>query len=209
MKKVSLSGSVRKNVGKKDAMLMRREGLIPAVLYGNKEQVHFSIKENDLKKLVFTSKVNIVEVNVDGKKAEAILKDIQLHPVTDRLLHVDFQEVIEGKKVKVNLPITVSGLAIGVKNGGKLVQNFRTLTAEAFAKDLPDTINIDVTSLKIGGKTRVGQIKIEGVSFLNPESAVVVAVQMARGATKPGSEEEELEETEGEEEAAETTEAEA
>ena len=190
MKKVSLSGSVRKNVGKKDAKLMRREGLIPGVLYGNKEQVHFSIKENDLKKIVFTPNVYLIDVDVDGKKTEAILKDVQIHPVTERVLHADFQEIVAGKKVKVNIPIAVSGLSVGVKNGGKLVQNFRTLTAEALAENLPDTINIDVTDLKIGDKTRVGELGIEGVSFLNPEGAVVVAVQMARGATLDSEEDE-------------------
>jgi large subunit ribosomal protein L25 len=189
MKKVSLSGSVRKNVGKKDAKLMRREGLIPGVLYGNKEQIHFAINENDLNKIVFTPNVYLIDVDIEGKKAQAILKDVQVHPVTDRILHADFQEIIEGKKVKINIPVKYSGLSIGVKNGGKLVQNFRTLTAEALAEDLPDTINIDVTKLKIGGKTRVSDVSIEGVSFLNPESAVVIAVQMARGASTEEEEE--------------------
>lgn len=190
MKKVSLSGSIRKNVGKKDAKLMRREGFVPGVLYGNKEQVHFAIKENDLNKIVFTPNVYLIDIDVDGKKAQAYLKDVQIHPVSEKVLHADFQEVVEGKKVKINIPIKVSGLAIGVKNGGKLVQNFRTLTAEALAENLPDTINIDVTKLKIGGKTRVSEVAIEGVSFLNPESAVVVAVQMARGATTDSEEDE-------------------
>jgi len=193
MKKVSLSGSVRKNVGKKDAKLMRREGLVPSVVYGNKEQVHFSVKENDINKIVFTPNVYMIDLDVDGRKAQAILKDVQIHPVTDKVLHADFQEVIEGKKVKVDIPVNVNGLAVGVKNGGKLVQNFRRLTAEALADNLPDTIDIDVTNVKIGGKVRVGEVDIEGVSFLNPESAVVVAVQMARGAKKPGEEEEEEE----------------
>jgi large subunit ribosomal protein L25 len=191
MKKVSLSGSVRKNVGKKDAKLMRREGLVPSVVYGNKEQVHFSVKENDINKIVITPNVYMIDLDVDGRKAQAILKDVQIHPVTDKVLHADFQEVIEGKKVKVDIPVNISGLAVGVKNGGKLVQNFRRLTAEALADNLPDTIDIDVTKVKIGGKVRVGEVDIEGVSFLNPESAVVVAVQMARGAKKPGEEEEE------------------
>lgn len=182
MEKVSLSGSVRKNVGKKDAKLMRREGLIPCVVYGNKEQVHFSVKENDIKKIVFTPNVYLIDLDVDGKKVQAILKDVQIHPVTDRVLHADFQEVVEGKKVKVDIPIHIKGLSIGVKNGGKLVQNFRKLTAEALADNLPDIVDIDVTDVKIGGKIRVGEIDIQEVSFLNPEAAVVVAVQMARGA---------------------------
>lgn len=182
MEKVSLSGSVRKNVGKKDAKLMRREGLIPCVVYGNKEQVHFSVKENDIKKIVFTPNVYLIDLDVDGKKVQAILKDVQIHPVTDRVLHADFQEVVEGKKVKVDIPIHIKGLSIGVKNGGKLVQNFRKLTAEALADNLPDVVDIDVTDVKIGGKIRVGEIDIQEVSFLNPEAAVVVAVQMARGA---------------------------
>lgn len=198
MKKVSLSGSVRKNVGKKDAKLMRREGFVPGVLYGNKEQVHFAIKENDINKIVFTPNVYIIDLDVDGNKVQAILKDVQIHPTSDRVLHADFQEILDGKKVKVNIPVKISGLAAGVRNGGKLVQNFRTLTAEALADHLPDAIDIDVTALKIGGKTRVSEIEIEGVSFLNPESAVVVAVQMARGASLNADDEEEEEAAEAE-----------
>jgi len=191
MKKVSLSGSVRKNVGKKDAKLIRREGLVPAVLYGNKEQTHFALKEVDIKKLVFTPNVYIVELDIDGKKADGIIKEVQMHPVTDRILHVDFQEVVDGKEVKIEIPVNITGLSVGVKNGGKLRQNFRKLKAVALVDKLPDTIDVDVTNLKIGGKIRVGDIDIEGVSFLNPESAVVVAVQMARGAKVVTDEEEE------------------
>lgn len=195
MKKVSLSGSVRKNVGKKDANLMRKEGFVPCVVYGNKEQVHFSVKENDINKIVFTPNVYIVELNIEGKNTQAILKDIQIHPVTDRVLHADFQEIVENKKVKIDIPVKVNGLAIGVKNGGKLIQNFRKLRAEALSENLPDSIDIDVTNVKIGQKIRVGDVNVDGVSFLNPETAVVVAVQMARGA-KASEDEDEGEEAE-------------
>ncbi len=189
MKKVSLSGSVRKSVGKKDAKLMRREGLVPCVVYGNKEQIHFSVKEANVNKVVFTPNTYIIDLDVEGKKALAFIKEIQVHPVTDKVLHVDFQEVVEGKEVKINIPVILTGLAKGVQNGGKLIQNFRSLTALALVDKLPDTIEIDVTALKIGGKIRVNEIEIDGVSFLNPEGAVVAAVQMARGASEDDEEE--------------------
>jgi len=192
MKNVSLSGSIRENVGKKDAKLMRREGFVPSVVYGNKEQVHLSIKESAVNKVVFTPNTYIIELDVNGKKTQTYLKDVQIHPVTERVLHVDFQEIVEGKEVKINIPVILTGLAKGVQNGGKLIQNFRALTALALVDKLPDTIEIDVTALKIGGKIRVNEIEIDGVSFLNPEEAVVAAVQMARGASK--DEEEETEE---------------
>jgi len=190
MKKVSLSGSVRKSVGKKDAKLMRREGFVPGVVYGNNEQTHFSLKETDLNKVVFTPNTYIIDLNIEGKNIQSYIKEIQVHPVTDRVLHVDFQEIVEGKEVKINIPIILTGLAKGVQNGGKLIQNFRSLTALALVDKLPDTIEIDVTALKIGGKVRVNEIEIDGVSFLNPEGAVVAAVQMARGASEDDDEEE-------------------
>ncbi len=189
MKKVSLSGSKRKSVGKKDAKLLRREGQIPAVLYGNKEQVHFSVDEIALKKLVYTPNVYIFELDIDGTKVPAVMKEVQIHPVTDRTVHVDFQEVVDGKPVKIEIPIKLTGLSEGVKSGGKLMQHFRKLKVEALVENLPDTVEIDITEVGIGDKIRVGDVDINGVKLLNPESAVIIAVQMARGAKKTVEEE--------------------
>ena len=197
MKTVSLSGSARENVGKKDATLLRREGKIPSVLYGGKEQIHFHISENDAKKLVFTPNVYVVELELNGNKVNAIVKDVQIHPVTDRVVHIDFLEVLDGAPVKIKIPVKTNGFSIGVRNGGKLSQNFRSLLVEGKVSDLPDAIEVDITSVRIGHKIRVSEMNITGLRFLDPSDAVVLGVAMSRGA-KDDDEEEEGEEAEGE-----------
>jgi len=190
MKKVSLSGSLRENVGKKDAAALRRQGKVPAVIYGGAEQIHFFVERNAANKIVFTPDVSIMEVEVAGKTYRTILKDAQMHPVTDSVSHLDFLELVAGKSVKIKLPVAVTGLAKGVLNGGRLAQLFRKLQVVAMESDLPDAVNIDVTPLKIGEKVRVADINIPGVSFMDAESSVVVAVRAARGATAEEEEEE-------------------
>ncbi len=154
------------------------------------------MKEVELNKVIYTPNTYIIDLDVDGKKIKSFIKDVQVHPVTDRVIHADFQEIVEGKEIKINIPVNLTGLSVGVKNGGKLRQNFRSLTALALVDKLPDTVEIDVTDLKIGGKIRVKDIDIDGVSFLNPEGAVVAAVQMARGASTDDAETEAEAETE-------------
>jgi large subunit ribosomal protein L25 len=195
MKKVSLSGSPREGVGKKDAKLLRREGRVPAVIYGGKDQTHFHMAENDAKKLVYTPDVFIIELDVNGNKIQTIVQEVQMHPVTDRIIHIDFLEVSDEKPAKVQLPITLSGFSVGVRNGGKLRQNFRKVTAVGLLNDIPESVNVDITELKIGDKVRVSQLDVAGVSFTDPAGAVVVAVNMARGASL----DEEAEAAEGEE----------
>jgi large subunit ribosomal protein L25 len=182
MKKVSLSGSPREGVGKKDAKLLRREGRVPAVIYGGKDQTHFHMSENDAKKLVYTPDVFVIELDVNGNKIQTIVQEVQMHPVTDRIIHIDFLEVSDDKPAKVQLPITLSGFSIGVRNGGKLRQNFRRVTAVGLLNDIPEAVNVDITNLKIGDKVRVSQLDVPKVSFTDPAGAVVVAINMARGA---------------------------
>lgn len=191
MKKVSLSGSIRENVGKKDAADLRRQGNVPCVVYGGEEQIHFHIAENDAKKLIVTPNVYIVELNIGGKEIKAIVKEAQIHPVTDRIIHLDFIQVTEGKPVKVKLPVKLEGFSVGVRNGGKLRQHFRKLTVQGLEDALPEIITVNIDDLKIGGKIRVGDINIDGVELLDASTAVVVAVQMARGASMDDGEEEE------------------
>ena len=198
MKTVSLSGSSRENVGKKDATLLRREGKIPSVLYGGKEQVHFYISENDAKKIVFTPNVYVIELEINGNKVNAILKDVQIHPVTDKVVHIDFLEVKDGAAVKIKIPIKTTGFSIGVRNGGKLSQNFRSLLVEGKVSDLPDAIEVDISKVRIGHKIRVSDMNISGLRFLDPANAVVLGVAMSRGASEEVEEEEE-EGAEGEE----------
>jgi large subunit ribosomal protein L25 len=196
MKQLSLSGSLRRNVGKKDAAELRSQGKVPAVIYGGPEQVHFFFEENEAKKMVFTPEVYLLQIEIDGKAYKAILQDLQIHPVKDTIQHMDFLEVVEGKPVNINIPVVLEGQAKGVLNGGRLSRLFRRLQIEAMESDLPDAVNIDITPLRIGEKVRVGDLKYPGVKFLDPESAVVVAVRVARGAIEDEEEEEEGEEGE-------------
>lgn len=202
MKKAQLSGSLRANVGKKDSKALRNAGQVPCVLYGTGEQTHFSVRSVDLEKLIFSPDVYQVELDIDGKKAVAIMKDMQMHPVKDKPMHIDFLELQDDKAVVVNLPIRTTGSAIGVMNGGKLRQPYRALKVKGLPGDLPESILVDVTKLRIGHSIRVSQLPAEKVEYLDPANAVVVAVKMARGAVADAEEEEE-----GETEAAATEEA--
>ncbi len=194
MKTVSLSGSPRENVGKQGAADLRRQERIPAVLYGGDNQIHFSIAENEAKKLIFTPNVYIIELEIKGEKVKAILQESQLHSVTDKILHIDFLQIKEDKAFKIKLPVRLEGFSKGVKNGGRLRQNFRKLNVIGFEGEMPEAIIINITSLRIGDKRRVSDLSIPGLKFLDPINAVVVGVQTARAII-----EEEEEEIEGEE----------
>jgi large subunit ribosomal protein L25 len=195
MKTVSLSGSPRENVGKKGAASLRIESRIPSVIYGGKEQIHFSISENEAKSIIFTPNVYQLEIDVAGKKYNVILQEKQLHPVTDRILHLDFLEISDDKPFRIQLPVRLVGFSKGVRNGGKLSQNFRTLKVFGLAKDMPEAIEIDITPIRIGQKRRVSDLNENGLKFLDPLNAVVVGVQTARAVIE---EEEEAEGAEGE-----------
>ncbi len=200
MKTVSLSGSPRESVGKKGAASLRTGERIPAVIYGGKEQIHFSIAEKEAKKLVFTPNVYLIEIEVDGKSFKVILQETQLHPVTDRIIHLDFLEITDDKPFKIKLPVKLEGFSRGVRNGGRLRQNFRKLKVFGLAKDMPESIEIDITPIRIGQKRRVSDLTKNGLTFLDPANAVVVGVQTARAAIEEEEEEEEAEASEGSEE---------
>lgn len=208
MKQLKLSGSLRENVGKKGAAQVRKAGNVPAVLYGGSEQVIFSIEENAANKLIFTPEVYNVELDLGSKKVNAIVKDVQQDPVTDRVLHLDFMEIVDGKPVKVKLPVRLEGSARGVMAGGKLSQLYRKLQVVGMESDLPDAITVDIEPLRIGEKVRVSDIEVPGVKMLDAATSVVVAVRAARGAMAGDDEEEEEEGAEGGESAAEEAAAE-
>lgn len=191
MKKAQLSGSLRTNVGKKDATAIRNAERVPCVLYGQGEQIHFSVRSIDASKLIFSPDVYLVELDIDGTKKQAIIQDLQMHPVKDTPQHIDFLEVVENKPVKISLPIRVQGSSIGVMNGGKLRQPLRMLKVSALAVDLPEAITLDITKLRIGKSVRIGDLNFPGLTFLEPANLVVVAVKMARGAVKTAEEDEE------------------
>lgn len=182
MKTVSLSGSLREDVGSKGAKALRKEGQVPGVIYGNGSSVHFHVKETDLNKLVFTPEVRFVSIELDGKEHKAIFKEVQFHPVTDRITHFDLLAVTENKTVSIELPVKLSGNSPGELNGGKLRQNYRKIKVKALAKDLPEFITLDISELKIGMSIRLGEIEIPNVTLLGDMRDVVVSVKTSRNA---------------------------
>ena len=183
MKTVSISGSPRENVGKKDAKELRKNGHVPCVIYGGKDQVHFSAPEKDFKDLIYSPHVHLANVEVAGKKYQAIVQEAQFHAVNDSLLHVDFLEVLADKQVRIGIPVNLIGTAEGVKAGGKLVKKARTLKVKAFAKDLPDSIDVNVEHLKVGGIVRVRDISVSNVALLDAQTNVIATVAGKRGVT--------------------------
>lgn len=184
MKEVSLSGSPRQGVGKKDASALRRTGKIPCVVYGGETQTHFTIETIPAEKIVFTPNVNIVNLDVDGKKMKTIIQAIQFHPVTDKIHHIDFLELNNAKKVKVEIPVRLKGRSVGVMSGGKLQQVFRKLKVQALPGDLPDSIEIDITNMKIGDAVRVKDLSSDKLNIIVQPNAVVVSVKTTRGAVE-------------------------
>jgi len=194
MKTAQLSGSLRADVGKKNAASLRNAGMVPCVLYGQGEQTHFSVKEVEMNKLVFSPDVYLVELDIEGKKTKGIIQEIQQHPVKDTVQHVDFYELNEEKKVRVTLPVRTTGVARGVLNGGRLNMAFRTLTCYGLASDIPDSITLEVSHIRIGQGIKISEINIPGVTILDPASAMVISVKVSRGALEEEEEEEEDEE---------------
>ncbi|XOV65928.1 MAG: 50S ribosomal protein L25 [Fluviicola sp.] len=199
MKKAQLSGSLRANVGKKDAKALRNAGQVPCVLYGLGEQTHFSVRSVDVEKLIFSPDVYQVEIDIDGTKKNAIIQDLDMHPVKDKPLHIDFLELSDDKPVKLQLPLRHTGSPIGVMNGGKLRQPYRKLRVVGLPGDLPEAITVEIGNLRIGQSIRISDLNSDGLTFLEPANAVVLAVKMARGAV--ADEEEEEEAAEGAEDA--------
>ena len=195
MKTAQLSGSLRANVGKKDATLLRNEGRVPCVLYGQGDQTHFSVKRVDIDKIVFSPEVYQVALDIEGKKAMGIIRELQQHPTKDTIQHVDFYELNDAKVVSVKLPVRLVGSARGVLAGGRLMQVFRTLSCVGLPSAIPDAITMDISDLKIGQSFRVNSISIPGITFLDPANAVVVSVKMARGAVKPADTDEDEDDT--------------
>jgi len=196
MKSITIQGTKRENVGKKSAKALRDAELVPCVVYGGAETLNFSTPEKSFKKLVYTPEAHTVSIEVDGKTIPAVLQDTQFHPITDRILHVDFYKLSEDKPVIMEVPVRITGRAKGVVRGGAMRQSFRKLKLKAIPANLPDEVVIDVTSLNIGNKIYVGDIKNEAYTFMHPDNAVVVAVKMSRNAMKGGISGDDDEETE-------------
>lgn len=180
MKSVTLSGSLRANVGKVNAKAVREKGNVPCVIYGGTEQIHFEADIRAFKPVIFTPNAHIVEIDLDGKVYKTVLQEAQYHKINDKLIHADFLQIMDGKPVTANIPVVISGQSEGVKKGGKLVLKMRKLKVRGIADKLPDTIEIDITKLNIGDSVAVGDISVEGATLLNAKNVSVVSVTTTR-----------------------------
>lgn len=196
MKSITIQGTKRESVGKKSTKALRDAELVPCVVYGGGEPLNFSSEEKAFKGLIYTPDAHTAELVIDGQTIPAVLQDIQFHPITDKILHIDFYRLADDKPVIMEVPVRLTGRAKGVVAGGALRQSFRKLKIKALPANLPDEIVVDVTPLKIGNKLYVGDLKTSNFTFMHPDNAVVVAVKMSRTALKGGgSEDDEEEET--------------
>lgn len=180
MKSIAISGSPRENVGKRDAKELRYQGMVPAVLYGGAEQTHFAVSAADLKSVVYTPEVHFIDLEVAGKKAQAIIQEIQFHPLTEQILHVDFLQLDQKKAVTIEIPVKLTGTSPGVKAGGKLVQKLRKLRVKALPKDHLDYIEVSIEGLEVGKSVKVGELKPEKLIITNAKEDTVVSVTSSR-----------------------------
>lgn len=184
MKTYELKGEIRDDFGKKAARSYRSEGLIPCVVYGGhgEENVNFVVKSSDVRNLVYTPEVFLVNLDLSSKKMMATLKDLQFHPVKDTILHIDFLHVFDSVPVVIEIPVRLQGLAAGVKAGGKLSLDLRKLKVKGLAANLPEVLTINVEALELGKSIQVGELDFENLELLTPKNAVVCRVQLTRAA---------------------------
>jgi large subunit ribosomal protein L25 len=184
MKTIEIKGSLRKELGKKSSKELRKTNNVPCVIYGGKENIHFYTHENNFKNLVYTPDAHIVKLDIEGKVFEAVLKEIQFHPVSDRIIHADFTEVSTDKPVSIAIPIKVFGDSVGIIAGGKLRIRKRSLLVRGFANDLPEFLPVDITEVKIHQSIKVGDLSFDKIELLDPKRSMVLAVATSRVAQK-------------------------
>ena len=182
MKAVEIKGSLRTSLGKKDAKKLRVEGKVPCVLYGGEEPIHFQADASVFRKVVYTPNVYLINLNIDGTIYNAILQDIQFHPVAEQILHIDFLQISDDKPVKIEVPVKVEGYAKGMRSGGKMKLILRRLKVKGLVKDIPDTISVDISDLELGQSVKVNEVKVENLELLNSKSIPVVSVMITRAA---------------------------
>ena len=180
MKSLEIKGIIRETTGKKDTKKLRKENNIPSVLYGGKENIHFTAHHNSFLKLVYSPNVYTLKLNIDGKQYNAVLHDIQFHPVSDKILHIDFLEIFEDKKVIIQIPVKLIGFAKGIQEGGKQRLEIRKLKVCAFLKDLPDTLDINVENLSLGESIKVGELSFDNLELMDSKNEDVVSVKITR-----------------------------
>lgn len=189
MKTIEIKGSLRKGLGKKDSKNVRKADNVPCVIYGKEQNIHFQAHENTFKNLVYTHEAHLVKLDLDGQEYNVVLKDMQFHPVTDKILHADFVQIFDNKPVVMDVPVTVTGDSEGVKAGGKLIVKRRHLKVKGLAKDLPEDLVVDVTNLKIHHSIKVGELSFDKIELLDPKITTVVTVATSRVVLKTEEEE--------------------
>lgn len=197
MKSVEIKGNVRTDVGSKYAKAERKAGNVPCVVYGGEAPIHFSAPVLAFKGLIYTAEAKTAKITIGDTSVEAVIQDMQFHPVTDQLMHIDFIQLLEGKPVTMNIPVVLNGQARGVLNGGKLKTILRQLSIRAIPGQFPDRIDLDITELRIGKSIRVSDVTPSGYEILNAGTAVIVTVKKARGAVDDEDEDEESAAEEG------------
>lgn len=205
MKSITIKGSQRESVGKVSTKALRNAEKVPCVLYGGDKPIHFSAEEKVFKNLVYTPNVYTAAIELDGKTFAAILQDIQFHPVTDKILHVDFYQLFDDKEVTMSIPVKLVGTSPGVLNGGSLRFTNRKLKVKALPANLPDFINADISKLRIGNKLYITELLNDDYTFMHPDNTVVVQVRTSRNAVEDDIDEEDDASTGAEEETPATT----
>jgi len=188
MKSITIKGSERESVGKVATKALRNAGAVPCVLYGGNQPVHFSADERAFKTLVYTPNAHTVVIELEGKSFNAILQDIQVHPVSDKILHIDFFQLFDDKEITMEVPVKVVGVSPGVLLGGVLRLNTRRLKVKALPKNLPDFIDADISSLEMGNKLYVTKLVSDKYKLLHPDNTVVAQVRISRAAMKAAQE---------------------
>ncbi|WP_315366691.1 50S ribosomal protein L25/general stress protein Ctc [Prevotella koreensis] len=203
MKEINVTGQKRSDLGKKATKLLRKEGLIPCNIYGEKkgenglpEALAFAVPMSELRKLVYTPHIYVVNILIDGEKHLAVMKELQFHPVTDALLHVDFFAINDEKPVTIGVPVKLNGLAQGVRDGGRMSLIVRKVNVRAKYKDIPETLDIDVTNMTIGKSIKVGDLSFEGLEMVTSKDVVVCTIKATRKSNVTSTDEEENPESE-------------
>ena len=187
MKEINVTGQKRNDTGKKASKLLRKEGLIPCNIYGEKQgengapvAMSFTCPMNELRKVIYTPHIYVVNLNIDGENHKAILKELQIHPVTDALLLVDFYEINENKPITIGIPVKLTGLAQGIRDGGRMNLSIRKINVTAKYQDIPETLDIDVTELRIGKSIKVGDLSFDGLEMATGKEVIVCSIKATR-----------------------------
>ena len=187
MKEINVTGQKRTDVGKKATKALRKEGLVPCNLYGEKkgenglpEALSFAVAANELRKIVYTPHIYVINLIIDGESHTAIMKELQFDPVSDALLHIDFYEVNDQKPITIGIPVKLNGLAQGVRDGGRMNLSIREINVTAPYQAIPEHLDIDVTNLQLGKSIKVGELSFEGLEIATPAEVVVCSIKTTR-----------------------------